>query len=147
MNENDDIYNFDELQKTLCKPNIIKEAEDYLESVNIDKVNAKSYLSARLFVEFPTFFENLSNELLDLANQVFLKVDLQTLLPNYKNAMNEWKSQNSLELITELHEMKQRTRASSSETENVNCISCYETQEKIIDVAERYFSNQCSKTS
>lgn len=145
--DDDDLYYFDELQKTLSKQETIQNAEEHLTKLNIEKEHARLYLSAQLFDQFPNFFENVSNELIDVSKLVVQNIDLPTSLMNYKTMLQDWKHINSINLKEELDEMKQRTRASSSETENIDCQTCYKTQGKILDVAYKYFENISSKTS
>ena len=140
-------YGIDDLQQTLSKKETIDSTELYLEGMQIDKSYTKVYLSAKLFVQFPLFFESMSQELLSLSQLVVDNYNLSATLIEYKTKLEVWKKHNSLTLQTELNSMKQKTKESIHEALDDNCVKCYQIQHGIIDVAYTYFDKVSSKTS
>ena len=47
--------------------------------------------------------------------------------------------------MNEIQFMKERTRLSSIEAEDVNCNRCYEIQERILSVTEKYFKSKSNQ--
>ena len=136
------IHELDELQQYLKQKDTISNTEDYLKSLNISKTYAKLYLTTHLFVKFPDFFSDVSDEFKLIINKVYNNENLQNNLSQYEIMFNDWKQTNSIQLIDELQFMKSQTKAASSETEDNQCKYCYNLQEDIINLAESFFKEK-----
>lgn len=141
-NEEDRVFELDKLQSKLRRKSIIDKASLFLEQNNIEKKFTKIFLISEMFVKFPELFTDLSDQFKEVAYKVFIKEDLNINLPLLNTLLIELKKKDLDELNDDLHIMQVRTRASSSETNNENCIRCYETQGKILDVAQLYFEKK-----
>lgn len=137
--EEEKMYNLDELQAHLRKSQTISEAKSFLEKNNIDTKYVRVFLISEMIYKFPELFTDVSEELISISKSVYKRHHLQENLPKLKCLLNELKERDLNELKSDLENMQQRTRASSHETENTECIRCYETQEKIINTALNFF--------
>ena len=95
-----------------------------------------------MFVKYPSFFENTSEELLNCANKVYKKKNLRENLEKFKTLVNSWKQANIIEITDEIQSMKIQTSVSKLETSDENCKNCFDNQNKILDVALEYFQKQ-----
>ena len=133
----------DTLQLHLQEDDTLREAKQYLESIGItDEKYIKVYLSAELLYKFPDFYTNMTSELKEVVELVYKKQNLPDSILELNTQLIQYKNNDVLNVTEEINNMKIRTRSSSSETSDVNCVSCYENQENILNVAYTFFEKR-----
>ena len=140
--ENEEMYELDELQKRLQSNETILYAKQLLSAYNIDEKDARIFLSAEMFVKHPDFFENTNPELLNIANKVYNKENLNENIEQFKIQIHQWKLSNVSKIKNEIQSMKHFTVYSQSEATDENCKQCFDQQNRILNVALEYFENQ-----
>ena len=135
------VYDIDVLQKYITTDEAYNKARNTLRENNIPECYTKIYLVSELFYKFPEFYPNMSKELKLQISNVYHKINLKENIEKYNILLKEWKKIDISEMITEIEEMKGRTRSSSTETDNENCQSCYKTQEEILNTAQEFLKH------
>lgn len=135
-------YELDELQMYLTQKDTVQNARDLLISKGVDEKYTKLYLTTYIFIKVPDFYSDLTDEFKSIIHKVYNNENLIENLPKYKYMFDLWKQSSASSLVEELHYMRRRTRASSYESENENCKSCYDTQDNILSIAETYFKEK-----
>jgi len=142
MNNEDEMYELDELQKHLQLNSTILKAKETLNTYNINEKDVKIFLSTELFVKFPLFFENINQELQICATKVYNQENLVENIEVFKILLNDWKQTNLRNIKNEIESMKEQTELSMNETIDENCKNCFNNQKNILNIANDYFEKK-----
>lgn len=131
------VQDIDALQKYITTELAYNNAKNTLNEYNISDIYIKGYLVSELFYKFPDFYPNMPDELKSQISNVYNKINLKENIQIYDILLKKWKQDDLSEMILDIEDMKDRTRSSSMETDNENCKSCYNTQEDILNTAQK----------
>ena len=135
------MYEIDMLQNYITSEEAYEKTKIIFDKYDIQEQYIKIFLVSELFYKFPDFYPNMSDDLKLQISNVYNQINLKENIELYNTLLKEWKKNDLSEMISQIDNMKGRTRSSSLETENENCKLCYKTQENILDIAQTFLEN------
>ena len=121
------------------------QAENILQSRNIDKKFTNHFLSCFLFVSFPEIYNSETLDINDVAQKVVNDIDFKENFELFLVLLDTWKHNDLIKHTVDIEIMKNKTFFSQQSALDDTSKQCFNTQLSILNEALLYFEKKKTK--